>query len=198
MVVVEALVAGWEWSGDTTYGSGTPYSVTFTVPASQLGWFGQNTSPSVANRANLISGVPVYQGQNKSSHDVKDGVPWFNQAAFAAPNPFTWGDSSRNAYFGPGWENYDMALLKNIRLPGREGLMLQLRVEALNVFNHYNLGVPGTQTSSRPLHANRRPPRWRSAANCHAGTHYRMLSQLPDGALQPGRSLFASGREVAV
>jgi hypothetical protein len=28
--------------------------------------------------------------------------------------------------------------------------MLQLRVEALNVFNHYNLGVPGTQTSSGP------------------------------------------------
>lgn len=148
--LLNALVGGWEWSGDTIYGSGTPFSVTFTVPASQLGWFGQNTSPSVANRANLISGVPVYQGQNKSSHDVKDGVPWFNQAAFAPPSPFTWGDSSRNAYFGPGWENYDMALLKTFRLPGREGLMLQLRVEALNVFNHYNLGVPGTQTSSGP------------------------------------------------
>ena len=146
--VVNALVGGWEWSGDTTYGSGVPYSVTFAVPAGQLGWFGENTSPAVDNPANLISGAPVYQGRNGSSHNTLAGVPWFNVNAFAPPTPYTWGNSQRNAYFGPGWENWDMALLKNFRIPGREGLMLQIRLEAMNVFNHYNLGSPGTQSSS--------------------------------------------------
>jgi hypothetical protein len=146
--VVNALVGGWEWSGDTTYGSGVPYSVTFAVPSGEVGWFGQNTSPSVFNHANLISGNDVYAGQNKSSHNVLAGVPWFNTSAFAAPTPYTWGDSPRNGYFGPGWGNWDMALLKNFKIPRREGLTLQLRLEAMNVFNHYNLGSPGTQSSS--------------------------------------------------
>ncbi|MGA3322938.1 MAG: carboxypeptidase-like regulatory domain-containing protein [Terriglobia bacterium] len=147
---LNGLVGGWEWSGDTTYGTGVPFSVTFQVPNTKLGWFGQNTTPSVANRADVIPGNPIYQGQNRSSHDVLNGVPWFNQNAFAPPAPYTWGDSSRNAYFGPGWANWDMALLKNFRIPGREGLVLQLRVEGLNAFNHFNLGSPGTFTGSGP------------------------------------------------
>ncbi len=142
--ILNALVGGWEWSGDTTYGSGVPFTMLFAVPASQVGWIGQNTTPSMSNRANLITGVPIYN-RDKSSHAVfPTGVPWINQAAFTAPAPFSWGDSSRGAYFGPGWENYDMALLKNFKLPWREGLALQFRIEGTNVWNHYNLGSPGT------------------------------------------------------
>jgi hypothetical protein len=147
--VVNAIVGGWEWSGDTTYGSGIPFTMTFTVPstAANIGWFGQNTSPSVANRANLLTGVPIYAGQSHG-HNTIAGVPWFNQSAFTAPPQFTWGDSSRDAYFGPGWGDWDMALLKNFNIPGREGMRLQFRIEANNIWNHYNTGNPGTASSA--------------------------------------------------
>lgn len=146
--IVNAMVGGWEWSGDTAYGSGIPFTVTFAVPGADIGWLGQNTSPSVANRANLIPGVPIYS--NKShGHNTIAGVPWFNQfGAFAAPAPYTWGDSSRDAYFGPGWGDWDMALLKNFNIPGHEAMHLQFRIEANNVWNHYNTGNPGTASSA--------------------------------------------------
>ena len=44
------------------------------------------------------------------------------------------GNASRRYFHGPGMENFDMALLKNLRLT--ESKSLQLRLEAFNVFNH--------------------------------------------------------------
>ncbi len=145
--VVNALVGGWEWSGDTVYGSGMPFDITFAVPAADVGWFGQNTSPAVANRASIVPGQALYSGQNKSSHDIKDGVPWYNYNAFADPTPYTFGNSARNELFGPGWGDWDMALLKNFNMPWREGMKLQFRIETYNTFNHFNLGNPGSISS---------------------------------------------------
>jgi len=44
------------------------------------------------------------------------------------------GTSKRRFFYGPGLDNYDMALLKNVRLT--ESRSLQFRVEAFNIFNH--------------------------------------------------------------
>jgi len=193
--VLNALVGGWEWSGDTTYGSGVPYTVTFAVPNSQLGWFGQNTSPSVFNHASVVPGAAVYSGQNKSSHNVLKGVPWFNTSAFAAPAPFTWGNSPRNAYFGPGWGNWDMAILKNFHIPGREGMLLQLRVEGLNVFNHYNLGSPGTQSSSY-LYSQLADTRDGGAANPTQGLITGCYPNCPVGPYSQGDRYFQIGAKL--
>jgi hypothetical protein len=144
---LNGVVGGWEWSGDTVYGSGMPFDITFAVPAADVGWFGQNTAPAVANRANVVPGQALYTGQNKHSHNIIAGVPWYNQSAFAAPAPYTWGNSARNELFGPGWGDWDMALLKNFSLPWQENMKLQFRIEAYNVANHFNLGNPGSISS---------------------------------------------------
>jgi len=44
------------------------------------------------------------------------------------------GNAPRRFFSGPGLDNYDMALLKNLSLT--ESKALQFRMEAFNVFNH--------------------------------------------------------------
>ena len=48
--------------------------------------------------------------------------------------PWARPELARRFFNGPGLNNYDMALLKNLRLT--ESKSLQFRVEAFNVFNH--------------------------------------------------------------
>ena len=71
------------------------------------------------------------------------GVPYLNLAAFKAPAPWTYGNSQRNAYWGPGRYNWDVSLMKSFRIPVHENLRLQLRGDFLNATNHFNLGGPG-------------------------------------------------------
>jgi hypothetical protein len=44
------------------------------------------------------------------------------------------GNSGRRFFYGPGLDNYDMALMKTV--PLAESKSLQFRLEAFNVFNH--------------------------------------------------------------
>jgi hypothetical protein len=60
---------------------------------------------------------------------------WFNPAAFAAPaSNGDVGNIRRNAFRGPGINNWDMSLFKNIHFTERA--YLQLRLETYNTFNH--------------------------------------------------------------
>ena len=54
------------------------------------------------------------------------------------------GNLGRGAVKGPGFWNYDFALLRNI---GRaeSGIGLQFRAEFYNLFNHANLSAPFTE-----------------------------------------------------
>jgi hypothetical protein len=64
----------------------------------------------------------------------------------------TFGNLKRNALRGPGYWRVDASLLKRLSLTGR--LESELRLEAVNLFNHVNLGRPdpeiGTDTDPRP------------------------------------------------
>jgi hypothetical protein len=68
------------------------------------------------------------------------GVQWFNPAAFAPPQPWQYGNSSRNMLYGPGLWNWDIGIQKTFRI--RERHQVQLRGDGLNAFNHFNLGNP--------------------------------------------------------
>lgn len=67
---------------------------------------------------------------------------WFNTAAFTQPASGRFGTSGRSILRGDGDINFDLSLLKNIAFG--EGRRLQLRVEAINAFNHPNFGLPGS------------------------------------------------------
>ncbi len=101
------------------------------MPSNYTGWWG--------GRANTVAGSDLYAGQG-SRHNIIAGIPWFNTAAFAAPTPWAWGNSSRNMLFGPGAWNWDIALSKNFQVQDR--VRLQIRADFLDAFNHFNLNNP--------------------------------------------------------
>jgi hypothetical protein len=58
----------------------------------------------------------------------------FNTVLFSLPPLGHLGTSSRRFFYGPGIENFDVALLKDLRLT--ESKSLQFRLEAFNASNH--------------------------------------------------------------
>jgi hypothetical protein len=64
---------------------------------------------------------------------------WFNTNAFTALARF--GSLGRNVVIGPGFNNVDFSILKNIALG--ENARLQFRTEVFDIFNHANFGQPG-------------------------------------------------------
>lgn len=129
--LTKALVGGWQVSGISTYGTGTPFSVTFAQTGTGIvGWSG--------SRADQLSGASFYSKQ--SGHDITKGVQWINTSAFAPPAKWTWGNSARNMLWGPGLWNWDINGTKSFTL--REQVRLQFRADFLDAFNHFNLANP--------------------------------------------------------
>jgi hypothetical protein len=60
--------------------------------------------------------------------------PIFNTALFSLQPLGQPGNAKRRFLYGPGIDNYDLALLKDLALT--ETKALQFRMEAFNVFNH--------------------------------------------------------------
>jgi hypothetical protein len=88
-----------------------------------------------------------------AGQDPNDGPrtiqQWFNTAAFARPDAFTYGDAGRNIVIGPGIFTTDMSLIRNVVFGG--GKSLQFRLEAFNVFNNPVWGDP-TMAMTSPLY----------------------------------------------
>jgi hypothetical protein len=69
---------------------------------------------------------------------------WFDTSAFTAVARF--GSLGRNVVTGPGFNNVDFSLLKNIRLD--EKMRVQFRAEVFDLFNHASFGQPGRVVGS--------------------------------------------------
>ena len=112
------ILGGWRFNSIDTFQSGSPFSVNS----------GTNTEGSGGGtqRANVIG----------NWHVANQGpAEWFNPAAFTAPAAYTYGNSGRNIIVGPGTNQIDLSLFKEIPLPVREGMHLEFRAEAFNLFN---------------------------------------------------------------
>ena len=77
----------------------------------------------------------------------RTAAEWFNTAAFkqnvATTGVSIDGNSSRNMLRGPTFKDVDLAISRDFSLSRmREGLDLQLRADAYNVFNTVSLSTP--------------------------------------------------------
>jgi hypothetical protein len=126
--------------------SGRPFTVALlpevdnsNTGRSSLG-FGANDRPNVSGNTAVAGAGPDQ---------------WFNTAAFSMPAFGTFGNAGRNILEGPGYQNVNLALLKQIALPGRT--RLQVRAEAFNLLNRTNFDLPdnffGSPTFGRILSA---------------------------------------------
>jgi outer membrane receptor protein involved in Fe transport len=123
------LSTGWQLNSLFTFHGGAPFSVFSSSDTS-------GTSDQV-QRADSVPGVSPYAGAKQE----KINANWLNPAAFVDATPGTFGNTSRNAYVGPGYGDVDLSVFKNTPLIG-ERVTTQFRVEMFNLFNHTNFAPP--------------------------------------------------------
>jgi hypothetical protein len=76
------------------------------------------------------------------NHNPRNGQPYFNTSLFSLQPLGQPGNAKRRFFYGPGIDNYDVALIKN--LPLLESKSLQFRFEGFNVFNHAQFYGPAS------------------------------------------------------
>jgi len=101
-----------------------------TTKATTLCWaHGLTVSIPTAWTSRTSFRVPL-----RLNSDPRNGQPYFNTSLFSLQPLGEPGNVARRLFYGPGMANFDMALLKDLRL-GESG-SLQFRLEAFNIFNH--------------------------------------------------------------
>jgi hypothetical protein len=131
--VASKVLGSWEFSGIWTVASGIPFSV-------GGGCSGSNNSGTLigADRADL-TGQPLNVHQGSKSNWLNS---YFNPAAFQCNTAGTFGNSARNLMAGPGQNNFDLGIFKNI--PFKERYNVQFRWEMFNAFNRVWFARPST------------------------------------------------------
>ena len=148
--LVQLTAGGWELSGVTQFWGGTP-CLSGNNPS--------NDACDLSSSGNLGDGGfghirPDYLGGKIStshSHSQPAGQfpMWYDPAAFAQPANGTFGNFHRNTITGPGVENFNISVFKNVII--NDNTRFQLRFEGYNVFNHTQWGnVNNTLSASSP------------------------------------------------
>jgi Carboxypeptidase regulatory-like domain/TonB-dependent Receptor Plug Domain len=139
--LVGHVLGGWEISGITNFQSGQSTTVTqsgndpFATPANDNSGLNLARGATAQIRTDLI-GDP---------HGPKTAAEFFNTAAFVtAVGHF--GTERPGTVLGPGFQLWDISLIKNINFGER--VALQLRLETFNAFNHGNPNLIDTNIAS--------------------------------------------------
>jgi hypothetical protein len=131
------IVGNWQLSVVPTFQAGFPVTIN------------QSSNPNssvvgnAVQRPNLVSGVAL--GTKGSLYSRLSG--YINPAAFTASTALTFGNAPRTLSLrGPAFENWDLALFKNVKV--RDRVEVQLRVESFNAFNTPEFNGPNTSFGS--------------------------------------------------
>lgn len=128
------IIGGWQLSPVLNYSSGLPFTLGYSTCGNQI-----------------PGGVPCQVNGNPGAFQPHfsgfpgNGLIYFKAqplgTTFTAPALDQIGDIGRNSVFGPHLFNTDLAVQKDF--PIREVATVQFRMDAFNVFNHINYGLPG-------------------------------------------------------
>lgn len=119
----DKLVGGWQVNGITQFQSGFPMTIAIN-------------SPPVGDPAGVGAGAlrPDVLAPPQTLDIRQNNGRYLTADAFAVPAAGTFGNAGRNIVTGPGINNWDFSLFKNISMGER--YRLQFRAEFFNVFNH--------------------------------------------------------------
>ncbi len=135
------LLRDWQAFGIAGAGSGRPLTPQLAVDNSNTG----NTGGIFGADRPHLTGDPRAAG----------GGLWFRPEAFEMPAPLTFGNAGRNVLAGPGFASLDLAIVRSLRIT--ESATAELRIEAFNLANRTNFGLPertfGQPTFGRTLSA---------------------------------------------
>jgi hypothetical protein len=136
---------GWQFLNITTLTTGPPFSVYSGIQQTGLG-AGGTDRPDLVSTPDFSTARKIredYFGRgadNASFFSLPLGVP-----GGTGPNSGRFGTLGRNTFRGPGFHQFDIALIKNTsfgRRSGGEWGILQFRAEFFNIFNIVNFGLP--------------------------------------------------------
>ncbi len=154
--IVNSIVAGWTLGGKVYFRSGLPFSVTNT----QLTGFSfQAMGPNIMGQAM----VPVNQITNTCGSNPHNAVPNTTNGAivscidgsafagFTSGGVYTGasgttvqntlGNVRRNTFYGPGYKDVDLSLVKS--LYKHNSIDFKIGANVYNLFNNVNFGNPG-------------------------------------------------------
>lgn len=127
------LTKGWVISGSTRLSTGLPITMMENDDLSLIG----NTSVGPTGDAD----EPNYTaGKLLKETNPRQGGYYFNTLLFSYETLGQFGNAKRRFFSGPGLNNTNLALSKDIRF--RESMALELRGEFFNVFNHAQFNNP--------------------------------------------------------
>lgn len=122
------VTRGWAISGITQVSSGLPVTLINPNDTSLIGSFSNGVTGVGFSNLNVAPG-PLQINSNPGN-----GQPYFNTALFSLPPLGSPGNADRRFFYGPGMNNWDIALLKETHFS--ESRVLELRMETFNTFNH--------------------------------------------------------------
>ncbi|MBI3279099.1 MAG: hypothetical protein HYZ57_04575, partial [Acidobacteria bacterium] len=121
------VVGGWALGAIALMQSGGPFTVTTQTNTT-------NVFSAGAQRANVLRDPNLPNSEKRLDR-------WFDIAAFAPPEPFTFGNAGRGIVRTDGRINFDFSLVKNFSFS--ESRFVQFRGEVFNAFNHADFADPG-------------------------------------------------------
>jgi hypothetical protein len=123
-----ALTHDWSISGTTRFATGIPVTLFDNSDNSLLGTLGNGANNYLLDTPQYIPG-PLLINTNG-----RNGKPAFNTALLSEETVGRLGNAKRRMFYGPGIENFDLALQKSIALRAAKSLLF--RLEGFNAFNH--------------------------------------------------------------
>jgi hypothetical protein len=121
------LTSGWRMVGLTHFDTGFPIVMNEDDDRSLVGIF------SFAGEG-IDTDTPDFLGGNLSITNPRTGKPYFNTSLFQPEQLGRFGTANRAFFHGPGTNNFDMSLQKDLKLT--ESKTLEFRGEFFNIFNH--------------------------------------------------------------
>jgi hypothetical protein len=133
----DRLTRGWSLSGITRFSSGFPVTMVNNGDNSLIG-----TNPNGINNSSIDE--PDYTGGplRLSGNPRKNGNNYFATTVFPMNAIGTPGNAKRRFFYGPGADNFDMAVAKKLAVTESKSLLF--RVEAFNLFNHTQFNGPSS------------------------------------------------------
>jgi hypothetical protein len=135
------LTKGWQMSAVFQAQTGTPFTISSGRIIDGRGIWVRNGSGFA--RPDQVGSIDPPGGSDKTT--------WFNPSAFSVtilPNGFQARDGSigRNTMRAPGLNQFDFGFHKDTKITEKIGL--QIRMDAINLFNHTNLLAPNSNLAA--------------------------------------------------
>ena len=138
--LLKGTLGGWRVSGITSFFTGQPVDFGCGITDMSSGIGG-------GVRCNTLGPLKIKKGIDSSDTEFGPTPTWFDPSVIGQPTleqlradgqAGMFGYMGRNVLTGPGRNNWDMALMKDIQLPWFKGehSTIQFRLETFNTFNH--------------------------------------------------------------